>query len=223
MRGSLGSSQAHLGGQGVQEGRGWVCRGQGGWKPGKETLADQRRPPIHSVRTIRAGLPWCPWHTGLRDGNSDAMSASCETQTHRWRATKGGGLDPSPSASGAHIPLLHRGLPDAWAGGERLHQAQGTFLRESVVTETRGETRFRVGVRGSTSLEPCPAPRVSSPPAGMSGRSVLSVHSPGGDTEVQRKARGALSPRRQDRHQALSPQGLHPLCPLPLWSGTGHC
>lgn len=50
--------------------------------------------------------------------------------------------------------------------------------------EIRGETRFRVGVRGSILLEFCLAFRVFFSFVGMFGRSVFSVYFLGGDIEV---------------------------------------
>lgn len=60
----------------------------------------------------------------------------------RWPLSVGV-LHPPPSASGTNISLLDRGLTDTWVGEESLHQAQGTFLRDAVVTETGREAGFR--------------------------------------------------------------------------------
>lgn len=170
-----------------------------------EALAD----PTPSVGTLKPGLPHpvislVPMARGLQrmetviphsgnPGDSKVVPSHTDFPHHQQVA---------PGS------LLHRGLPDTWARGETLHQAQDTFLRDVVVTQTRRKMRFGMGPWGSA-----PPWSPASPLCLLPSSSHLreessqypSVHSPGGDTEVLREARGALAPHGQDRLQTPSP------------------
>lgn len=159
--------------------------------------------------------------TSPRSGNSDSERGGGCPRSHSGGARVWESRLP-PSASGANF-LLHRGLPDARAGGQSLHQVQGTFLRDAVVTQTRREMRLGMGwgqdLRGALPSPPAP-------PAVISGEErpqCLSVHSPDGDAEAQNEARRGHHAGRTGPSPS-PPSCTHcvgrPCGPAPCGSGT---
>lgn len=147
-----------------------LTQGQGlGESMEGETLAD----PTSSVGTLKPGLP----HPGISLVPMARGPQRMETVIPH--AVNPGDSKVVPSHTDfphhqqvAPESLLHRGLPDTWAGGETLHQAQDTFLRDVVVTQTRREMRFGMGPWGSAPPW-SPAQPPLSPP--------LQLSSPGGE------------------------------------------
>lgn len=63
----------------------------------------------------------------LHSGNPETQRGLQVAPSHTDRGLLSTAVLLLPGVSSGTSVLLHRGLLDAWAGGENLHQAQDTF------------------------------------------------------------------------------------------------